>query len=305
MESYSSQSHKKNIIKEHVHDLSKILDSRITEIYQKLEKNKIELLENYEKFLNESDLFDTSYKNINLLEYNFDNLLDINTIQNLKDLKLKLDQSLSSYESLFKITDKFKGNLSKMIHIKENEIKFSPIVFANNQFSPCKWNQIQYKQNFKLENEAQTNIVNYIGCYETYTSETFYEEGVNKIILDVYCIRTTEWHSIGLVNENYNQGECTCMKKNCFFMMKRDGTNFIGGTIGNNTGFTFPDRSEPYRLEYEINLENENAKFWKLTVGENVYGPYKLIGRKFKIAVGNCNGGEVKYVLNPQYASII
>jgi hypothetical protein len=299
MESYNTQTNKKTIIKEYINEFSKILDSRIAEINKKLEEDKIELLQNYEKCLNESELFNTIYSTVKISDYQFDNLLDIQTIQKLKELKSNLDKSLSGYESIFKISNRYKGNLSDMIRIKENEINFKPINIIRAGPSECFWNKTQYKNNFKLEDEDKTMIVKYSGCYEAYTSETFFEDGVHKVVLDAYCIRTTEWHSIGLVNENYNSSVCSCMKNGCFFMIKRDGTCFNGGVIG-NTGYHFPDRVEqPYRFEFEINLENESNKFWNLYVEEYVFGPFKLIGQKFRIAAGNCNGGEVKYVLNP------
>ena len=47
-------------------------------------------------------------------------------------------------------------------------------------------------------------------------------------------------------------------------------------------------------------VEDAENKFWKLKVGESEYGPWKLKGEDFRIAAGNCNGGEVNYVLNPQ-----
>lgn len=289
--------HKSNISRDFLKGISDLLDSRIAEVNQKLMKGKLELMEQYEKMVNEEDFSDNDIVKIDLNDFNLDNLVDIKTIEKMKELKNSLDDQLKSYEVLFKINERFQGDLSKIINLKKNEIGFIPYKLKRG-LSECIWNTVQFKKNHVLSNEQQSMKVNYKGCYEAYTSETTFEEGLHKVNLDVTCVRTTEWHSIGLVNENYNDSFCICLKSDCFFMVKKDGTNFNGGDQSNPCGFTFNDRIEPYRLEYEINLEDPQNKSWKFNFEGTEYGPFKLTGNKFRIAAGMCNGGEVNYVLN-------
>ena len=62
MEGNNSSTNKSSIIKEFLNDLSSLLDSRICEINKKLLKSKTELMENFEKMINDDESTSSSRK---------------------------------------------------------------------------------------------------------------------------------------------------------------------------------------------------------------------------------------------------
>jgi hypothetical protein len=282
--------------KNFINDLSNVLDSRIAEINDQLQKSKREILEKYKQMMDETDKNSIHMKDFFYSLQDNDFSGGIKSIENMKKFRDNLDEYLKDAGRYLEIYDKFsKENLSKII--SNNKGVFSFIEFKINKSSTeCLWSKTQPKQNFTLDEEGRNLTVTYSGCYELFYSSNVFKEGVNIIKLEVLCVTTTGYHSIGLVNEKYeNSSHCVCCKNEPFFMLTKNGDTFNAGISSNLAEVKLVDSLEPYLFEFNINLEDVNDKKWSFKFKDIEYGPFKLIGNEFRIAAGMCNGGKVKY----------
>ena len=152
MEDNKLNSNKSIISKEFIDNLSILIDSRIEEVNEKLKASKNDLLEGYRQMLNDEESSSSGLKDLDLSGFLTDSLVDIETIDKLKILKLQLDNHLSGYDFFFKVNDKFKGDLNKIIKFKNNNIEFIQFKLKKG-ISECEWSNSQFKKNHKLENK--------------------------------------------------------------------------------------------------------------------------------------------------------
>ena len=286
--------------KNFINELSNVMDSRIAEINDQLQKSKREILEKYKEMVDETDK-----NSIHMKDYFYSLQSDdynggIKSIENMRKFRDHLDEYLKDAGRYVEIHDKFsKEDLSKIIRQNKGNFHFINYkIKAKKGFVDCNWNLSQPKMHHKLDEEKKVMDVKYEGCYELYSTENVFKEGKHKINLEVLCETTQNYHSIGLVNEKYvPDSNCVCCKNECFFMVSKNGDTFNGGVKGNLANVKLEDSLEPYLLEIEIDLDDPEDKKWSFKLKEEEYGPFKITGEQFKIAAGMCNGGKVKYTI--------
>lgn len=283
---------------EYVQDFTNVLDQRIAEINDQLQESKKQLLECLIEDLSQQNLLQVNLKDLHYNVFSQEENYGLESISKLKKFKEYLDTYLSKVDNYFDIKEKFaKSKLTDLIKIKNNKFEFTKYKLGagrkilNNDII---WAPTQHKPNFVLSDNGKTAKINYQSCYELYVSETKFEKGINKIRLEADCISTTNYHSIGLINDSYSFGvSCVCLKSLNSFMFDRGGNVFCNN-VNNLSTISFLD-GEKHEFEIEVILECEEDKFMKIKFKDQEYGPYKLVGNYFKLAVGMCNGGNVIY----------
>jgi len=296
-----SESSKNKIVsdyhKEYLHDFSNVLDHRISEINDQLQESKRNLLELFEEDFSNQTLLQVNLKDLHYSIFNQDEQFGLESILKLKKLKENLDNYLSKVDNYFDIKEKFaKSKLIDIIKIQNNKFEFLKykIGTSKKSYSNFMWSPSQYKTNFTLSDDKKSINIKYQSCYELYVSETVFETGVNCIKMEVDCLSTTSYHSIGIINENYSFGvSCVCLKSQNCFMFDRSGNVFCNN-VNTLSSISFGD-GQIHEFEIEINLIDETDKFMKIKFNEVDFGPYKITGKIFKLAVGMCNGGNVIY----------
>lgn len=287
--------------KSFINDLSNAMDSRIAEINDQLQKSKRELLEKYKDMVDETDKNSIHMKDYMYAIKDLESNGGSKSIEHIKKFRDHLDRYLKDAGIFVDIYKKFsEEKLDKIINKKKGQFCFLnyKVKNMNKGNDDCTWNPTQIKQNFTLEEENKVMNVNYSSCYELYTSENIFKDGIHNFTIEVLCNKTTTYHSLGLVNESYTpNSNCVCCKNNCFFMFNRNGEVFNNGSTQSFSNLTFPDGVEPHVFDIEINLDDDNDKKWSFKFKEQEYGPFKLVGSEFKFATGMCNGGKVKYTL--------
>ena len=284
-------------IQEYINDFTKIIDTRIKEVTNHLQESKKELIEVFTEEITTYNTLSVNLKDLHNSIFCESDISGLDSISKLKKLKESLDNYLNKVDHYFDIRDKYAhAKLSDLVKIKKDQFYFTKYKLNSGNkkdFIIPEWNKTQFKQNFTLP-DPNTIDIKYVSCYELFVSETVFSSGKNIYRMEVDCITTTSYHSLGLVNESYIFGtSCVCLKSQNAFMVDRSGNTFMNSVIS-NTGIAFNDGGK-YIFEFEINLENEEDKFMLIIFKENNYGPYKIIGKEFKVAVGMCNGGNVIY----------
>lgn len=302
MEGFSRMDTDNNIsssTKSFISDLSNVLDSRIAEISDQLQRSKKDILDSYKEMVDKTDKDSFHLKDFlySLQESNTSG--DQMSYNNMKKLRDNLDEYLKESKIYIEIYDKFsKDDLSKIIQTKKGKYSFINYKIKSKKGNEeMTWNPVQLKYNFSLKDEGKMIEVNYSGCYNMFVSQNvFSQPGKYFFSMEVLCKSTTNYHSIGLVNEKYvPNSNCVCCKNECFFMVTRDGGTFNGGSSSSFSTINFVDSAQPYLMGFMIDLEDENNKNWTYKLNEEEIGPFKLTGNEFKIAVGMCNGGNVNY----------
>jgi TolA-binding protein len=283
---------------EYIQDFSNVLDQRITEINDQLQESKRQLIDLLIQDLNQQNILQVNLKDLHYNVFSQEENYGLDSISKLKKFKEYLDTYLSKVDNYLDLKENFaKSNLKDLIRIKNNKFEFTKYKLGAGRkglLSDVVWAPTQHRQNFTLSDSGKTMKIIYQSCYELYVSQDVLETGVNIIRLEADCITTNNYHSIGLVNESYIYGvNCVCLKsQNCFMFDK--GGNVFCNNVSTITTINFLD-GEKHEFEIEVNLKSEEDKFMKIKLKEQEYGPYKLIGKTFKLAVGMCNGGNAIY----------
>ena len=284
-------------IQEYINDFTKVLDRRINEVNEQLQESKKELVEIFTEEITTYNTLSVNLKDLHNSIFCESDISGLDSISKLKKLKESLDNYLNKVEHYFDIRNKYAhAKLSDLVKIKNDKFYFTKYKLNSGNkkdFIIPEWKKTQFKQNFTLPYPNTINV-KYVSCYELFVSETVFSSGKNIYRMEVDCITTTSYHSLGLVNESYIFGtSCVCLKSQNAFMVDRSGNTFMN-SVTSSTNIGFID-GEKYIFEFEINLEREDDKFMMITFKEQNYGPYKLIGKDFKVAVGMCTGGHVVY----------
>lgn len=284
-----------------MNDLSNVIDSRIAEINDQLQKSKRQLLEKYKEMVDETDRNSTRMKDFfYAMQDTDDGSADSQSIESLRKFRDHLDEYLKDSGRFVDIHKKFsEEKLPKLIVNRKGNYQFIEYKIKSKGGDECNWNQTQPKNHHTLSEEKKVMDVNYTGCYELYSTETEFKEGKHYVTLEILCEKTTTYHSFGLVNEHYNSSSnCVCCKNDCFFMVNRSGDTFNAGITGHVGGISLNDGNEPYKFDIEIDLEDPDNKKWSFKHNDQEFGPWEIKkGNVFKIAAGMCNGGKVKYTL--------
>lgn len=283
---------------EYIQDFSNVLDQRIAEINDQLQESKRQLLDLLVEDLQQQNLLQVNLKDLHFNVFSQEENYGISSIPKLKKFKDYLDTYLTKVDNYIDVKDKFaKSKLSDLIKIKNNKFEFTKYKLGKGKKginADVIWSPTQFKTNSIISDGGKTMKVNYQSCYEMYVSETVFETGINTLKLEAECISTTSYHSIGLINELYAFGvSCVCLKSQNSFMFDKGGNVFCNN-VNTVSTISFLD-GEKHEFEIEINLESEEDKFMKIKFKEEVFGPFKLVGKIFKLAVGMCNGGNVIY----------
>jgi len=285
---------------EYIEDLSNVLDMRIAEITDQLQESKKELLEQFKNDLSQQTLLQVNLKDLHYNFFSEEENFGIKSVSKLKKFKECLDSYLKNIDSYLDLKEKFsKGKINDVIKMNtvKNKFEFAKFKIGKGSKGPSLenlWDGVQHKNNFTLMEDSKAINIKYNNCYELYVSKTVYKNGINIIRMEVDCISTTIYHSIGLINESYTFGSsCVCLKSLNSFMFDRSGNVFCNSNTV-SSGIVFSD-GQKHVFEIELNLENENEKFMIVKFNDSEYGPYKITGTKFKVAVGMCNGGNVIY----------